>query len=107
MQCKRRFSQVRQSLPGPTGETNDLFYEPKGVFVCISPWNFPVAIFIGQIAAALITGNSVLAKPSEHTPLLGEIVADIFYDCGIPTDALQLFHGNGEVGQETYKLFRD
>lgn len=95
-----KISQVRQSLPGPTGETNDLFYEPKGIFVCISPWNFPVAIFIGQIAAALITGNSVLAKPSEHTPLLGEIVADIFYDCGIPTDALQLFHGNGEVGQK-------
>ena len=78
-----KISQVRQSLPGPTGETNDLFYEPKGVFVCISPWNFPVAIFIGQIAAALITGNSVLAKPSEHTPLLGEIVADIFYDLSL------------------------
>ena len=51
-------------LPGPTGEDNQLVYEPRGVCVCISPWNFPLAIFIGQIAAALATGNTVVAKPA-------------------------------------------
>ena len=74
-----KISQVRQSLPGPTGETNDLFYEPKGVFVCISPWNFPVAIFIGQIAAALITGNSVLYPNLQSTLPYWEKLLLIFF----------------------------
>jgi RHH-type proline utilization regulon transcriptional repressor/proline dehydrogenase/delta 1-pyrroline-5-carboxylate dehydrogenase len=59
-----------QPLPGPTGETNELRYRGRGVFVCISPWNFPLAIFTGQVAAALVAGNSVVAKPAEQTPLI-------------------------------------
>src|SRR3546814_10201358 len=57
------------ALPGPTGERNELMLEGKGVFVAISPWNFPLAIFLGQVSAALAAGNSVLAKPAEQTPL--------------------------------------
>ena len=57
-------------MPGPTGETNELHYRGRGVFVCISPWNFPLAIFLGQVAAALAAGNAVVAKPAEQTPLI-------------------------------------
>ena len=57
-------------MPGPTGETNELRYRGRGVFVCISPWNFPLAIFLGQVTAALVAGNAVVAKPAEQTPLV-------------------------------------
>lgn len=78
-----------QAMPGPTGEENILSWHPRGVFLCISPWNFPLAIFVGQIAAALVTGNTVLAKPAASTPLIAaKAIADL-HECGVPKEALQ------------------
>ncbi|MDR2548555.1 MAG: bifunctional proline dehydrogenase/L-glutamate gamma-semialdehyde dehydrogenase PutA, partial [Rickettsiales bacterium] len=77
-------------LPGPTGEDNFIFFEGRGVFLCISPWNFPLAIFIGQIAAALAAGNSVLAKPAEQTPIIACKAVKILHEAGIPKDVLHL-----------------
>jgi RHH-type proline utilization regulon transcriptional repressor/proline dehydrogenase/delta 1-pyrroline-5-carboxylate dehydrogenase len=93
-----------QKLEGPTGEENILTYGAKGHFICISPWNFPVAILIGQISAALITGNKVTVKPSEHTSILGYIVASTFYKNGVPADALELVLGDGLYGDVLSKL---
>ena len=62
-----------QPMPGPTGESNELRYRGRGVFVCISPWNFPLAIFLGQVSAALVAGNTVVAKPAEQTPLVAAL----------------------------------
>ena len=93
-----------QKLEGPTGEENTLTYGAKGHFICISPWNFPVAILIGQISAALITGNKVTVKPSEHTSILGYIVASTFHKNGVPTDALELVLGDGLCGDVLSKL---
>lgn len=76
-------------LPGPTGEQNSLYLVARGVFACISPWNFPVAIFTGQIAAALVTGNVVIAKPASQTPLAGYLCCKILHEAGIPHSALQ------------------
>lgn len=83
-------------LPGPTGEQNTLSLHPRGIIVCISPWNFPLAIFVGQIAAALVTGNTVIAKPAEQTPLIAAKAIEIFHEAGIPKQALQLLIGSGE-----------
>ncbi len=69
--------------------------EPRGVFVCISPWNFPLAIFTGQIAAALGAGNAVLAKPAEQTPLIATRAAELMHEAGVPRAALQLLPGDG------------
>jgi RHH-type proline utilization regulon transcriptional repressor/proline dehydrogenase/delta 1-pyrroline-5-carboxylate dehydrogenase len=91
-------------LEGPTGEENILTYGAKGHFICISPWNFPVAILIGQISAALITGNKVTVKPSEHTSILGYIIASTFHKNGVPTDALELVLGDGLYGDVLSKL---
>jgi RHH-type proline utilization regulon transcriptional repressor/proline dehydrogenase/delta 1-pyrroline-5-carboxylate dehydrogenase len=91
-------------LEGPTGEENILSYGAKGHFICISPWNFPVAILIGQISAALITGNKVTVKPSEHTSILGYIVASTFHKNGVPTDVLELVLGDGAYGDVLLKL---
>jgi len=91
-------------LEGPTGEENILSYAAKGHFICISPWNFPVAILIGQISAALITGNRVTVKPSEHTSILGYIVASTFHKNGVPIDALELVLGDGLYGDVLSKL---
>lgn len=85
------------NLPGVTGESNSITLHPKGVFVCISPWNFPLAIFTGQIAAALVTGNSVIAKPSEQTPLIAAKAVELFHKAGVPEDVLQLLVGSGSV----------
>ncbi len=82
--------------PGVTGETNTLQLCGRGVWVCISPWNFPLAICVGQIAAALATGNTVLAKPAEQTPLIAAEALRLLHAAGIPQDALQLLHGPGE-----------
>jgi RHH-type proline utilization regulon transcriptional repressor/proline dehydrogenase/delta 1-pyrroline-5-carboxylate dehydrogenase len=82
-------------LPGPTGESNTLYLRGRGVFVCISPWNFPLAIFIGQVAAALVAGNAVAAKPSELTPCVAWRVVDLCHEAGVPVDVLQLLHGPG------------
>ena len=85
------------ALPGPTGERNELMLEGKGVFVCISPWNFPLAIFLGQVAAALGAGNSVLAKPAEQTPLIAHAAVELLLEAGIPGDVLHFLPGRGET----------
>ncbi len=85
-------------LPGPTGEHNELQLHGKGVFVCISPWNFPLAIFVGQIAAALATGNTVVAKPAEQTPLIALRMTALLHEAGVPRSVLQCVLGAGEVG---------
>jgi len=85
-------------LPSPAGETDHLELRGRGVFVCISPWNFPLAIFTGQIAAALAAGNTVVAKPAEQTPRTARRAVDLFYAAGLPREALQLVIGDGEVG---------
>jgi RHH-type transcriptional regulator, proline utilization regulon repressor / proline dehydrogenase / delta 1-pyrroline-5-carboxylate dehydrogenase len=84
-------------LPGPTGETNELRLIARGPWVCISPWNFPLAIFTGQVAAALATGNSVLAKPAEQTPAVAMAMVALMHQAGVPCGVLQLLHGSGET----------
>ena len=73
-------------LPGPTGESNELSLHGRGVFVCISPWNFPLAIFTGQVAAALAAGNAVIAKPAEQTPLIAAAAVRLLHAAGVPGD---------------------
>lgn len=85
-------------LPGPSGEENTLRLSGRGVFACISPWNFPVAIFTGQISAALAAGNAVVAKPAEQTPLVARQVVQILLQAGLPEDVLQFLPGGGDVG---------
>ena len=87
-----------QALTGPTGETNELSLHGRGVFACISPWNFPLAIFLGQIAAALAAGNTVVAKPAEQTPLIARFVHQLWQDSGLPAGVLSLCFGTGEIG---------
>jgi RHH-type transcriptional regulator, proline utilization regulon repressor / proline dehydrogenase / delta 1-pyrroline-5-carboxylate dehydrogenase len=87
-----------ETMPGPTGETNELRYRGRGVFICISPWNFPLAIFLGQITAALVAGNTVVAKPAEQTPLIAFEAVRLLHEAGTPTQALQLVAGDGEIG---------
>lgn len=82
-------------LHGPTGERNELSLHGRGVFVCISPWNFPLAIFMGQVTAALVAGNTVLAKPAEQTSLIAYRAVQILHQAGIPKQALQLLPGDG------------
>ena len=82
-------------LPGPTGEKNELSLHGRGVFVCISPWNFPLAIFTGQIVAALVTGNTVIAKPAEQTPLVADAAVRLMHRAGVPGDVLHLLPGEG------------
>ena len=84
-------------LDGPTGETNELRLMGRGVWVCISPWNFPLAIFTGQVAAALATGNAVLAKPAEQTPGVAWEAVKLLHQAGVPEGALQLLHGPGDT----------
>ncbi|MGZ3362687.1 MAG: bifunctional proline dehydrogenase/L-glutamate gamma-semialdehyde dehydrogenase PutA, partial [Xanthobacteraceae bacterium] len=87
-----------QLLPGPTGERNELRYRGRGVFVCISPWNFPLSIFLGQVVAALAAGNSVVAKPPEQTPLIAAAAVRLLHQAGVPPSALHLVPGDGKVG---------
>lgn len=93
-QCEAEFEQP-QTLTGPTGELNQCSLHGRGVFVCISPWNFPLAIFTGQVGAALAAGNSVIAKPAEQTPIIAYHAVQLMYECGIPKDVLQLVPGDG------------
>jgi len=93
----RRLFGHPETLPGPTGETNELSLHGRGVFVCISPWNFPLAIFTGQIAAALVSGNAVIAKPAEQTTLIAHAMVKLLHAAGIPADVLQLVPGDGAV----------
>ena len=89
---------VTTVLPGPTGERNALRLEGRGVFACIAPWNFPLAIFIGQVAAAVVAGNSVVAKPAPQTPQIARLATALAHEAGIPVDVLQLVTGGGAVG---------
>jgi len=84
-------------LPGPTGESNELRLTARGAWVCISPWNFPLAIFTGQVAAALATGNTVLAKPAEQTPAIALEAVKLLHAAGVPREALQCLHGAGDT----------
>ena len=94
----RMLFEAPQPLPGYTGEENRLRLHGRGVFVTISPWNFPLAIFIGPTAAALAAGNCVIAKPAEQTPLIAALAVRLCHEAGIPDDVLQLATGGGEVG---------
>jgi RHH-type proline utilization regulon transcriptional repressor/proline dehydrogenase/delta 1-pyrroline-5-carboxylate dehydrogenase len=82
-------------LVGPTGERNSLRLRGRGVFACISPWNFPLAIFTGQVAAALAAGNSVIAKPAEQTPLTAALAVQLLHAAGVPPEVLQFLPGEG------------
>lgn len=84
-----------EHLPGPTGESNQLQLQGRGVFVCISPWNFPLAIFLGQVSAALAAGNSVIAKPAEQTNLIGYYAVKLLHEAGVPEAVLQFLPGDG------------
>ena len=85
------------NLPGPTGESNQLFLRGRGVFVCISPWNFPLAIFMGQVAAGLAAGNAVIAKPADQTTLIGHAAVKLLHEAGVPVAVLQFVPCKGSV----------
>ncbi len=101
--CRYYAAQARDGLaplelPGPTGERNVLRYEGRGVWVCVAPWNFPLAIFLGQVAAALVTGNTVIAKPAPQTPAIAAQAVALAHAAEIPKDALILATGGADVG---------
>ncbi len=87
-----------ETMPGPTGESNLLRLRGRGVFIAISPWNFPLAIFMGQVTAALMAGNAVVAKPAEQTPLIAAEAVRLLHEAGIPASALHLAQGDGRIG---------
>jgi RHH-type proline utilization regulon transcriptional repressor/proline dehydrogenase/delta 1-pyrroline-5-carboxylate dehydrogenase len=89
-----------ETMPGPTGESNVLGWRGRGVFVAISPWNFPLAIFTGQITAALMAGNTVVAKPAEQTPLIAFEAVRLLHEAGVPPSALHLLPGDGRIGAD-------
>ncbi len=93
-------------LPGPTGERNTLMLNGRGVFACISPWNFPLAIFVGQVAAALAAGNTVLAKPAEQTPITAFLATQLLQEAGVPGNVLHLLTGSGRLGEALVKDVR-
>jgi len=96
--AEARRTLVPHPMPGPTGESNELRHRGRGVFVCISPWNFPLAIFLGQITAALVAGDSVVAKPAEQTPLVAAEAVRLLHQAGVPPSALHLLPGDGKAG---------
>jgi RHH-type transcriptional regulator, proline utilization regulon repressor / proline dehydrogenase / delta 1-pyrroline-5-carboxylate dehydrogenase len=101
--CRYYAAQARtalapQAMPGPTGESNLLRYRGRGVFVCISPWNFPLAIFLGQVTGALAACDTVVAKPAEQTPLVAARAVALLHEAGVPVTALHLVPGDGKVG---------
>ncbi|MCP1849526.1 MULTISPECIES: bifunctional proline dehydrogenase/L-glutamate gamma-semialdehyde dehydrogenase PutA [unclassified Bradyrhizobium] len=87
-----------ETMPGPTGESNVLELHGRGAFVAISPWNFPLAIFLGQVTAALMAGNAVIAKPAEQTPRIAAEAVAMLHQAGVPPSALHLIQGDGAVG---------
>ncbi|MGI9238476.1 MAG: bifunctional proline dehydrogenase/L-glutamate gamma-semialdehyde dehydrogenase PutA [Woeseiaceae bacterium] len=95
-QAQRHFGEPRV-MPGPTGEHNSYSLRGRGVFVCISPWNFPLAIFTGQVAAALAAGNAVLAKPAAPTPLIAYRAVQLMLEAGVPADVLHFIPGSGSL----------
>src|SRR5207253_3247637 len=94
----RKLFGAGEALPGPTGESNLLRLRGRGVFVAISPWNFPLAIFTGQITAALMAGNTVVAKPAEQTPLIAAEAIRLLHEAGVPASVLHLVPGYGKIG---------
>jgi RHH-type proline utilization regulon transcriptional repressor/proline dehydrogenase/delta 1-pyrroline-5-carboxylate dehydrogenase len=96
-EARAKFTSPKK-LPGPTGEHNELRLHGRGVWTCISPWNFPLAIFIGPVAAALAAGNTAIAKPAEQTPLIGALAIELMHQAGVPQDVVQLAPGDGKVG---------
>lgn len=94
------FNENGTRLPGPTGESNVMTLQGRGTFVCISPWNFPLAIFVGQISAALMAGNAVIAKPAEQTPRIATYAVRLMHKAGIPDSAMILVQGDGKTGAE-------
>jgi RHH-type proline utilization regulon transcriptional repressor/proline dehydrogenase/delta 1-pyrroline-5-carboxylate dehydrogenase len=94
VECRKHFGPARE-LRGPTGERNTFGMRGRGIFVCISPWNFPLAIYTGQIAAALAAGNAVLAKPAEQTPLVAYRAFELLREAGVPADVLHFLPGDG------------
>ncbi|MFZ3309684.1 MAG: bifunctional proline dehydrogenase/L-glutamate gamma-semialdehyde dehydrogenase PutA, partial [Xanthobacteraceae bacterium] len=96
--AQARLTLAMRPMPGPTGESNALRYRGRGVFACISPWNFPLAIFLGQVGAALVAGNAVVAKPAEQTPLTAALAVALLHEAGVPKTALHLVPGDGKVG---------
>jgi RHH-type proline utilization regulon transcriptional repressor/proline dehydrogenase/delta 1-pyrroline-5-carboxylate dehydrogenase len=95
--ARQHFAAPRE-LPGPTGERNTWSLGGRGIFACISPWNFPLSIFVGQVAAALAAGNVVAAKPAEQTPLIAARAVELLLQAGVPSDALVLLPGDGRTG---------
>jgi len=93
-QAREKFEHAIE-LPGPTGESNHLSLHGRGPFFCVAPWNFPLAIFIGQVAGALAAGNTVLSKPAERTPLIAAAAVRLMHQAGVPADALHLLPGRG------------
>jgi RHH-type proline utilization regulon transcriptional repressor/proline dehydrogenase/delta 1-pyrroline-5-carboxylate dehydrogenase len=96
--ARARTDLVPITLPGPTGERNVLRHEGRGVWIAIAPWNFPLAIFLGQVAAALVAGNTVVAKPAPQTPAIGRFAVALAHKAGVPKGALQIVTGAGDVG---------
>ncbi|MEH6566052.1 MAG: bifunctional proline dehydrogenase/L-glutamate gamma-semialdehyde dehydrogenase PutA [Halopseudomonas sp.] len=97
LQARQRFATI--TLPGPTGESNEIYLQGRGVFACISPWNFPLAIFLGQVSAALVCGNTVVAKPAEQTSLIAMRCIELMHEAGLPKQVLALLPGDGaQVG---------
>ena len=94
----RKLFGAGETMPGPTGESNVLRLRGRGVFVAISPWNFPLAIFTGQVTAALMAGNAVVAKPAEQTPLIAAEAVRLLHEAGVPASALHLLPGDGRIG---------
>jgi RHH-type proline utilization regulon transcriptional repressor/proline dehydrogenase/delta 1-pyrroline-5-carboxylate dehydrogenase len=101
--CRYYAAEARQhfaeplALPGPTGEDNKLSLRGRGVFACISPWNFPLAIFLGQVTAALVAGNAVVAKPAEATPLVAALAVRLLHEAGVPHDVLHFAPSAGKL----------
>ena len=91
-------------LPGPTGERNQIRLVGRGVFACISPWNFPLAIFLGQVTAALVAGNAVIAKPAPQTPLIAYRLKHLVYEAGFPADAFHVVPGGPKIGADLVNL---
>lgn len=98
MRGRGDFDPAGMRLPGPTGERNILTQHGRGVFVCVSPWNFPLAIFVGQITAALMAGNAVIAKPASPTPLIAMRAVELMIEAGIHPEAITLLPGGGRLG---------
>lgn len=100
-QQAKKLLESPQTLEGPTGELNQLSLHPRGVFLCISPWNFPLAIFLGQAVAALVTGNTVILKPATNTCLIASFVVKLAYKIGIPSQAISLVPASGTLLSKT------